>query len=197
MYCKQCGTKIDNNSNYCFNCGTKITPTEKEDDDDDEYKEYLTSTEEISSKESSKIVKNIIIGTIMFLILGMISIITIVSLEFEEKNNIKDNSQDEINIFYRDANNNDIEINSRTNYNSLGIDIIIIPKYDINDLSINIKQYDKNDKLIKTFKKSFGNVKANSELTTTLSLSEFDISQIFNLGGTAIEVTEGKIKIEY
>ena len=97
-------------------------------------------------------------------------------------------------IMTRDANNNDVEIDAEMDLSSLGMKIIVHPNCDIEGLVIKIKQYDEYGDLLETFKKNLGNVKEGVEVTTSISLADFDFLDIFKLGKTKIEVYDGTVK---
>lgn len=170
MYCKKCGTQIDNDSEFCRKCGAKTTP--------------ITKANNVPVKESEEgsgvsfFVKFLIIVTIIFSI--------IVGIGFcvnskDEKSNSKNNSynnttKDPIKqLITRDANIYDIEYETETNLKKLGIDIIIHPNCDIEDLEIKIEILDGDKKVIDTIYKNIGNVKEGVEITRTVSITDMSI----------------------
>ena len=249
MYCKKCGTEIDNDSDFCYSCGEKIT---QKDTSEEELKENSTKSNQEKIDTSDLIIRAII----NLFIIGIYIGITILTMYFVSENTLKGNPTDfgffliyssmivtlfgiiftlaskkkfktaiiviiilsicliasmtiyketqsannnrnetqSPQLFTRDANNGDIQVEAIMNYNNLGVDIIIHPNCDIENLVIKIKQYDKEGNIIETFTKNLGNVKEGVEVTTSISLTDFDFSDIFKLGKTGIEVYNGRVK---
>lgn len=173
MYCKKCGEQIDEDSEFCKKCGAK------------------QNTVNVNNNNEKKGCGIAIIVIIAFIS----SLIVFFSIDARTKNNNNDKGDNVIEqMFTRDANNGDIEIDSKMNLNNLGVDIIIHPNCDIENLSIKIIQYDNDGKIVKTINKNLGNVKEGVELSTSLSLTDFSITEIWSLGATEIKVVGGKVK---
>ena len=174
MYCKKCGTEIDEDSEFCKKCGTNQNTVNTNNNDDKENKGCG------------------IFVLITILVIIAIAVICTIIASNQNKNDNDENVFEQ--IITRDANNGDIEIDSKMNLNNLGVDIIIHPNCDIENLSIKIIQYDDDGKIVKTITKNLGNVKEGVELSTSLSLTDFSITEIWSLGATEIKVVGGKVK---
>ncbi|MBO5313167.1 MAG: zinc ribbon domain-containing protein [Clostridia bacterium] len=182
MYCRHCGKEINENSNFCNHCGKNLT---------DE------ANEEENKKDNGKIgdigCGTFIIGTII-IILILFAICTGISKNDNKSDTKKSENNITQQITYRDARNGDIEVEFKTNLNNLGVDITIHPNCDINGLVVKIKQYDKDGNIIEIFDKHLGNVKEGIEVTTSISLTDFNIVDMFKLGQTELTVYDGKVK---
>ena len=105
----------------------------------------------------------------------------------------EDSNDDTPQLFTRDARINDVTITTETNYNNLGIDIIILPNVDIEGLEIKLIHYDKNGKELLTQYKTIGNVKEGLQVKTQVQLLDFSITDMFKVNNTKIEIIEGTV----
>lgn len=177
MFCKHCGVKIEEDSTFCKHCGK-------------------SQKEAKFDKESKK-------GCLIVLIIFTLFIVAL--LLFSETISLKncnddssdtnknDNSYNEPQLFTRNAKNSDLTITSETNYSNLGIDIIIMPKTDIENLEIKLVHYDKNGNELLTQYKTIGNVKEGVQVKTQVQLLDFSFSDMFKVYNTEIYVTEGTV----
>ena len=102
------------------------------------------------------------------------------------------NNTDTPTLTSRKATINDISISSNEG-NIISIELIVIPKCDINDLEITINYYNDSKKLLKTTTKNFGDVKEGGRYTEQVYITDFSLSQIFNLDYCTYTVTGGTI----
>lgn len=180
MYCKHCGKEIDDESVFCNKCGEK--------------QDNLNSKNTKEDNESKKgCLTVLVIFTI--LIVGILFLTETITLKNCNNNNSKDSTYEDNTpqLFTRNARNNDITITTETNYNNLGIDIIILPKVDIEDLEIKLVHYDKNGNELLTQYKTIGNVKEGVQVKTQVQLLDFSITDMFKVYNTKIEVVEGTV----
>ena len=84
---------------------------------------------------------------------------------------------------YLDINDNDI----------VSIQIVVIPEHDINDLEITVYYYSESNKLLKTNVVNFGDVSKNVQYTKNVSITNFTLSQIFEIRYCRYKVTDGTI----
>lgn len=192
MYCKKCGTQIDNDSEFCRKCGTKTTPISK-----------TASAEEKETEEDlniSFVIKFLIVVTIIFSIIVGIGFCV---NSMDEKSNHKSNSVNNNytgttkepikQLITRDANSYDIEFEVETNLKKLGVDIIIHPNCDIENLVIKIKILDGDEKVLETIRKSIGNVKEGVEITRTVSITDTSLINTLKTRYYCIEVVGGTV----
>lgn len=71
--------------------------------------------------------------------------------------------------------------------------MIIIPKHDINDLEITVNYFSSSNKLLKTITENFGDIKKNGRYTRQVYITDFSISQIFQLSYCEYKVTGGRV----
>lgn len=190
MFCKHCGTQIDDDSIYCNKCG------EKQKNNEIEEKIINAQENEVKNKNNKNGGKFIIGIIICFLI--TLAIITIIDINKNPEDYIKDSKYEDSNddtpqLFTRDARINDVTITTETNYNNLGIDIIILPNVDIEGLEIKLIHYDKNGKELLTQYKTIGNVKEGLQVKTQVQLLDFSITDMFKVNNTKIEIIEGTV----
>ena len=142
MYCKKCGTQIDNDSEFCRKCGTKTTPISP----DIKKPNTQTTTTNIASKNSSSTF-NVLFKFFIFVVIAFFIFAGVMKCvkEFDDKGSSINNTSTSSNknpiqqLITRDANNNDIEFETETNYKKLGVDVKIHPNCDIEDLVIKIE----------------------------------------------------------
>lgn len=106
----------------------------------------------------------------------------------------KDNSDGNTNIIRRSANINDIEITSEIDFFSFGGRYTVTPKYDIDDLEVTVKFYDKNNSCIKTIAKTLGNVKKDVKANFSISAAEV-LDILFSMNVESYTVTGGTVSI--
>ena len=177
MFCKYCGKEIDDDSMFCNKCGESQKAVKF---DKDSKKGCLT-----------------VFIIFMIMIIGLLFFTETISLKNCNGNstntNKNDSNYDAPQLFTRDARINDVTITTETNYKNLGIDIIILPKVDIEDLEIKLIHYDKNGKELLTQYKTIGNVKEGVQVKTQVQLLDFSITDMFKVNNTKIEVVEGTV----
>ncbi len=103
----------------------------------------------------------------------------------------KDNT-DRPTLLTRKATLNDISISSDES-NIISIELIVVPKYDIDNLEITINYYNDSKTLLKTQTKDFGDVKKGGRYTEQIYITDFSISQIFELEYCRYTVTGGTV----
>ena len=188
MYCKKCGTQIDNDSEFCRKCGTKTTPISPL-----EKKEQRNTTQENETHNNAPafatLFKFFILVVIAFLIFaGVMKCVQEIDEKGSSNNKGNSNNKNPIQqLLTRDATNSDIEYEAETNIKKLGVDINIHPNCDIEDLEIKIEILDGDKKVIETINKFIGNVKEGVEITRTVSIT--DMSFINTLKSRYFRVT--------
>ena len=183
MYCKKCGTQIDDDSKFCKNCGEKQTKNE-------------SIKKEKSNKTKAE--KTLIIMTIIVAVIVTISLIGQNCKNSNNNNNkTSDNNDDydynEPQLFTRNARNADIQIEYENDFTELAIDIIIMPNVDIDNLEIKVQHYDKNGNILLTQYKTIGNVKEGIQAKTQMKLLDLSLSDMFKVEKTSITVTGGTV----
>lgn len=139
-----------------------------------------TDTEERSSCGKSCLVSVIVILLIVACIAWVIQAVT------------NTNNTDTPTLLSRKATTNDlyIETNER---NLTSIEIVVKPKYDIDNLEITIYYYNNSDQLLTSTTKRFGDVKKDGRYTEQVYLTDFSISQIFTIEYCQYAVTGGTV----
>lgn len=92
----------------------------------------------------------------------------------------------------RKATNSDINISSDES-NLISIEIIVMPKHDIDNLEITVNYYSETNKLLKTVTKNLGDVKKDGKYTAQVYITDFSVSQIFQLSYCKYTVTGGTV----
>lgn len=103
----------------------------------------------------------------------------------------KDNN-DTPTLTTRKATINDVNIQSDES-NLVSIEMIIVPKHDIKDLEITVNYFSSSNKLLKTITENFGDVKKNGRYTKQVYITDFSVSQIFQLSYCEFKVTGGRV----
>lgn len=103
----------------------------------------------------------------------------------------KDNN-DTPTLITRKATINDINI-QKDESNLVSIEMIIVPKRDIEDLEITVNYFSSSNKLLKTVTENFGDVKKNGRYTKQVYITDFSVSQIFQLSYCEYKVTGGRV----
>lgn len=104
------------------------------------------------------------------------------------------NNNTETSLTTRAATINDISMDLKNDF-SLSINYKITPKKDITNLEITFKYLDSNKKVLTTKIKQIGNVKEGTQYTVNVSLSEFSLTEIFNINYVEAEVTRGTVSL--
>lgn len=104
------------------------------------------------------------------------------------------NNNTETSLTTRAATINDISMDLNNDF-SLSINYKITPKKDITNLEITFKYLDSNKKVLTTKIKQIGNVKEGTQYTVNVSLSEFSLTEIFNINYVEAEVTRGTVSL--
>lgn len=123
-------------------------------------------------------------------LIGVIFIIAVIVWAIQLAFNV-DNT-DTPTLTTRKATTNDVKISSNES-NLISIEIVVTPKYDIDNLEITINYYSDSNKLLKTVTKDFGDVKEDGKYTAQVYITDFSISQIFQLDYCRYSVTGGTI----
>ena len=186
MFCKHCGTKIDDDSVFCNKCGMKQNSEKNQ-------KEQNKKTKDGDNTKYGCLLTYAII--VVILAITFLSVVLLPEACDNKRNdkNFTENESNEPQIFTRNARNNDVTITAETNYSNLGVDIIILPKVDIEDLKIKLVHLDKNGKELLTQYKTIGNVKEGVQVKTQVQLLDFSITDMFKVYNTKIEVIEGTV----
>ena len=103
----------------------------------------------------------------------------------------KDNT-DTPTLTTRKATTNDIIISSNDS-NLISIEIVVTPKHDIDNLEITINYYNDSNNLLKTVTRNFGDVKKDGKYTQQVYITDFSMSQIFQLSYCKYSVTGGTV----
>ncbi len=167
MYCKQCGSKIEDDSVYCSKCGIKL------------IKEIQKQEEIDEDKSTETCMKTLLTVTIIVLLLFFI-----VAMSFGACNGLG-----------RDATNNDVRIEMQESLATMSIEIYILPNVNINDLELTIDCNNDNGKLLKTVTKHIGNVKKGNQVIAYIDSSDLGFLNLISVSQTRTKVSGGKIPI--
>ncbi len=110
----------------------------------------------------------------------------------ENSTTIGPNQSDTPSLFHRNATVNDIEIEISQEF-SFSNNYTVTPKVDIADLELTFMFYDENSELLCTKVKQVGNVSEGITYTVSISLSEFSISQLWNMDRVRYTVSGGSV----
>lgn len=194
MYCKFCGKEIDNNSKYCPECGKQLNkePTEIKKQTQPTPKKVVE--EEPPTKHP--ILKTILIFILAIAVAGGIVFGT-TRCSSSNTSNDKDSSSltnnDSNKLLSRNATLNDVNVVWQKN--TLAYQGTVIPKNDIENLTITFNFYgDNENQILKTIDKRFGNVQKNKSYDFTISLSEIGYEIALKSNGAKYAVTSGQIK---
>lgn len=176
MYCKKCGTEINDDSEYCSQCGTKQKNDEKTESIDNADEQIIKKTNDKNS------------GCLKYIALFFFVIIAFILAYFIGS------PQSEIDkTFKRDAGNGDITVAYDIDIKNLEMELTITPNVDIEDLTLYIVYYDKNKKLIKSQDKYIGNVEKEETIEKTIHLTNLTLEEMLNIYEIQIIVSEGKV----
>ena len=220
MFCKKCGTQIDDDSDFCSKCGAK--QNEK-----GEAKQYVTieipqHKQKYCSNCGEKVYDNEVIcrncneiieetdikplkvtkpqrsGCFIFLFVIAAIIITIILVINSVENYKQDgsyknnnNTNSSINILKRDATVNDIEISENIDLQELSYTLYITAKSDIKNLELTLNFYDKNNDLLKSKTITLGDLKEGEQVKRNIPITDFP--NIFKLDKVSITVSNGTV----
>ena len=94
----------------------------------------------------------------------------------------------------RAATTGDVTINCSES-GLLAIKVVVVPKHDIKNLEITVSCYDKNKNLVKEIPVQFGNVKKSNQYQQDVSISNFSLSEMFNISYYRCTVTDGTVPL--
>ncbi len=157
-----------------------------------ENKENIEKIDETKDNETKVIYKTSPwIKALLIILLILISIFAIVKIgECVNSKNL--NNDGTLNITSRSANNSDINIDLSTEF-SFSMNYELIPKTDIKNLQLTFTFMDNNRNVITTKTKNVGNVTEGTKYTVTISLTEFSLTEIFNIQYAQCNVTGGTV----
>ena len=194
MYCKKCGTKIDDDSIFCSKCGICLS-NEISLTTNNEPKEevpLVTQTEKERNSDGC-------LAILLITIFAILAIVIAVALANYYASNNKDEStppkEGILQIIKRDATNKDIEISDSIDLSSLSIALTIHPNCDIDDLEITLNYYDKNGVFLKSQTEKIGDVEKGKKETINISITDFSLTEILKIYKTQIGVTGGSVSI--
>lgn len=204
MFCKKCGTEIADDSIYCSKCGQKQDTLIEQNKDtakettQKETKEFQYPPEfqgEPYKVKTKKEEKGCLWWLCLIIVVPCIITLVIIPIIWGITHNEKNDDKPSINtpqITSRDANSNDIEIDTEMNWLSGKMDLLITPNTNINNLIVKIEYYDENDKLLFYVKESVGNVKKGTQITKKIGLSEYE-EYLSEIDWVGVRVINGNV----
>ena len=161
---------------------------------DEENKQNAESAQE--EKRGHGCLITVLIFIIIIAIIAVAISVAVNSANEDKKGNNGGNnsSNDKPQIFERDANNGDISFDYEYSF-PISINIIIVAKVDIKNLSISLLFADENKQTIKTMNKPVGNLDEGERQEITISLTDFSLSEIFKINYTSYRVTGGTVSV--
>lgn len=96
-------------------------------------------------------------------------------------------------LLSRSATMKDISVSSDLDLLSFGVKYTITPKKDIDDLKVTVILLDGNKHVIKLIEKYIGDTKSFQEINFSLSLSDYEISNMFVIEYESISITGGTV----
>lgn len=187
MFCKKCGKEIDNDCIFCPKCGAKQSISSPANSPNEDT---------VHEKQSSGIGTFFVISLVIILLV----VCAIICVQYVQTNNSNSksttrNSQSSENkIFSRNAKNSDIYVDAEYSF-PVSINLIVRPYTDIDGLELTIKYIDKSGETIKTQQKTIGNVKEGQEYRIQINLTDFSLSQIWNIDNCLFTVSNGTVKL--
>lgn len=178
MYCKHCGTQIDDDSIYCNKCGKQQNKEEQ--------------NEKSSNKNDSKfliVISIILVILTIFIVLYFTNIKDNGKTTTDTSTETNDTSKD-TSDYIRQAGINDLYITKRENYPT-SIYYIITAKRDIYDLEIDLEEYAKDGTLTRTVHFNISNLKQNETYTMKLDISNYTNNEINNIDIVYVRVVNG------
>lgn len=97
-------------------------------------------------------------------------------------------------ILTRKATNEDIYIDLSQEI-SFSIKYNVTPKVDINDLEIEFAYFDRNGTFLAFKTKNVGNVTKGQDISVSVSLTEFSLTDLFKIYKTQAKVTGGTVPL--
>lgn len=136
----------------------------------------------------------------VFIVLLVIAVAIFAIIKFVEYQATKNssggggNSDGNLNLVRRSANNGDISIDDGTiDIASLGVKYAVTPKVDIDGLVVTVIIMDKNENELTTLVKSLGDVKKGVQVNFTVSLAELSFTTVLKAYYQSLSVTGGTV----
>lgn len=193
MYCKHCGSEIEDNSKFCKSCGKNLN--------EDKSKENIEQKKEIEYHKDEKWPTGLKVFLAIIIIVTIIGAVIGIVLGHVPKNNASQNSTknenrientDDNKLLSRNANLNDLNVVWHDH--SLSYSGTVVPKTDIENLVLTFKFYDDNDNTVKTIEKRFGNITKNQQYDFTITMSEIGYTTALKISGVRYNVSSGQVK---
>ena len=93
----------------------------------------------------------------------------------------------------REATNNDIKIDAEINIANLGVELEMESLKNIRDLEIELLHYNKQGNLIKSQIIELGDVKKGQHINKTISVTQFSLSDLWEIKWTKVVVSAGSV----
>ena len=195
MFCKKCGTKIDDDSIFCCKCGARQSVEQAENSVDapkpaDEGTKIASTPspsgtlppqdEEYKSGCGSVL---IIFFVFAFLVSGCIFLTALFG-----KGSCSSGGSS------RRATISDIDVDTDLNIMELGVDVVITPKADISDLELTLVYCDNTGKEIKTQTLYIGSVEDGVKTKKTVHITNFSLSEALRISSVKIRVSGGAVE---
>ena len=195
MFCKKCGTKIDDDSIFCCKCGARQSVEQAESSVDapkpaDEGTKIANTPSPSGVRPSQEEEYKSGCGSILIIFFVMAAFLVsgciFVTALFGKGSCSSGGSS-------RRATINDIDVDTDLNIMELGVDVVITPKEDISDLELTLVYCDNVGKEIKTQSLYIGDVEDGVKTKKTVHITDFSFSEALRISSVKIRVSGGTI----
>ena len=195
MFCKKCGTKIDDDSIFCCKCGARQSVEQAENSVDaskpaDEGTKIASTPSPSGAQSSQEEEYKSGCGSVLIIFAVFVCIIALsvgLVLAWGGKNSCSGGG------LSRSATTSDISVDTDLNIMALGVDVIVTPKEDISGLELTLVYCDNVGKELKTQKLYIGDVKDGVKTKKTVAITEFSLTEALQISSVKIRVSGGTV----
>ena len=192
MFCKKCGTKIDDDSIFCCKCGARQSVEQAESSVDapkpaDEGTKIANTPSPSGVRPSQEEEPATGCGVALWCIIFFFVVLALVGVL------VMADWSGGIGCGSRQATTSDISVDTDLNIMALGIDVVVTPKEDISGLELTLVYCDNVGKELKTQKLYIGDVKDGVKTKKTVAITEFSLTEALQISSVKIRVSGGTV----